>query len=174
MRTLCVALCLVAVAVHAEEPKFWKTNANGTVTIEDPELGFKLILPKGSQPADSLPEGFPYLFLVTSGDQRFSIGVQRLNGKIPRNFTKEDAAKMPRLPTGVSLAPEFQWTGLDLMAMRVERKAGDMVVVDFGAQIPLAKQGINLHVMGKLESEAELKQTLKRLLDVLTGEAAKR
>jgi hypothetical protein len=146
----------------------------GTVTVDDPALGFKLVLPKGARVVPgAMKDDLAYVFSVGTGTDATTVAIQRLGKKIAREFTEADATKLkPKLPAGITMVPG-QWRGLRLMVLRVEQATPQGPFLDYGAGIPLLREGIQLHVAGPRANDEQLKKLLAELLVALTGEPAK-
>jgi hypothetical protein len=174
-----VALCVVlsSLGARAEAPAAApppaaavRANPDGSLTLEDATLGFKLVLPKGAKEHPDAEQGnMVYVFSLGSS----TVAIHRMRGKIAREFTDADAAKVKaKLPTGWQLVP-MEWRGLKLMVLRAEQSTAQGPFLDYGAQIPLQRLAIQLHVAGPQASDETLKKTLADLLLVLNGEPVK-
>jgi len=149
-----------------------RVDPRGVVTVDDVALGFKLVLPKGAQVVPGAMTGdLAYVFSLPA-PAGTTVAVQRLGRRIARQFTEADAAKVKPLPPGMQLVPG-QWRGLPLMVLRVEQATPQGAFVDYGAGIPLKREGIQLHVAGPRANDEQLKTLLAELLLRLTGEPAK-
>jgi hypothetical protein len=151
-----------------------RVNANGGVTVDDAALGFKLVLPKGAQVVPgAMKDDLAYVFSVGPAEDATTVAIQRLGKRIAREFSAAEAAKLkPKLPAGITLVPG-EWRGLKLMVLRVEQATPQGPFLDYGAGIPLLREGIQLHVAGPRANDEKLKKLLADLLLVLTGEPAK-
>lgn len=149
-----------------------RVSANGIVTVDDAALGFKLVLPKGAQVVPgAVKDDLVYVFSLPP--EGTTVAIQRLGKRIAREFSDAEAAKLkPKLPAGLTLVPG-EWRGLKLMVLRMEQATPQGPFLDYGAGIPLLREGIQLHVAGPRANDEQLKKLLADLLLVLTGEPAK-
>jgi hypothetical protein len=159
-----------AEAPAQEAKKAVRTNANGSVTLEDGNLAFKLVLPKGTQEATAAETGdIAYAFQVGTPPDAYTVAIQKLHRPIAREFSDADAAKVkPSLPVTAKLVPA-EWSGIKVMALRLEQSTPQGPYVDYGAQIPLSRDAIQLHVAGPAAGDEKLKKALTDLLGSLTG-----
>ena len=149
-------LALAPAAVVAEE-------------LVDTQFGFRLSVPSGFQRDDSLVKGhLIYAFRragVAGGQDTFLI-ISRLEGTIGREkiSSKQAAAIKP----GMSVLPE-KWQGFDIEVFRIADSVDGRNTLRLHAQIPLAREAIQVGVVGDQSAEPELRFLLHDVLDHLEG-----
>lgn len=165
MLALAAATNAAAGQPTAAGPKNIRTNPNGTVTIDDPAMGFKLVLPKGTQ---EFPAGVAgnvaYYFVVGTPPESYNVAIEKLGGKIGKEMPSP--AKMP---PNVKIVPA-EWRSFKVFAMRMEQTTPEGLFIDYIAQIPLRREAIQLHVVGPVANEEKVKKAFSELLTLLGGD----
>lgn len=137
-------------------------------SLRDQELGFAFDIPEGFQPfpMSNFPKGYSHAYFKAGGPEgNFVLLVKPLGGTLPRQHLKTED-----LPPGKSMTVEgFSWRGLQVDAIRLPEKSGDIDYLTFNVQIPLRKQAIQLGFGGPAEAEKQIRDTAAELLSSLEG-----
>jgi len=137
------------------------------IQVEDHDIGFSFDLPEDyeSFPSTAKPKGFSHAYLrqVPLEGNRLLL-VKPMGGTLPRKRLKPQ-----ELPPGKTVFTLI-WRGLEVDAVRVPEKSGNIDYVTFNIQIPLRKQAIQLTFAGPAEVESQVRALAERTLSTLEGE----
>jgi hypothetical protein len=172
MRFLLVTLTLCATAQAASAAKF-----------TDAEHGFSVDIPDGygDAPKANDPRVIHGFVRGTLGEDGASmIQLQSLGGTIGRgpliHETVEKAARASIEHSGIEISAfEYRtakWKTFDVNVLVVRLHGGDKKLVSLATQIPLAKQAIQIYLMGPAGDEAKLESDFHSMLASLDGKSS--
>jgi hypothetical protein len=150
--------------------------------VNDAEHGFAFVVPDGFVDAPQA-KGPRVLHAYQRGDAAqgsFAIvQMQSLGGTIGREplirATVEKAARAAAHLQGAEISGfdyrQVKWKSFDLELMVAYMGAGDIKVVTLATQVPLAKQAVQVQIVGPAAEEARLAQDLDAFLAGLDGKS---
>ena len=156
--------------------------AAAPVTVNDAQHGFAFVVPDGfvDAPQAMGPHVLHAYQRGNAPEGSFAlVQLQSLSGPIGREHldramvekAMHDAARLQGAEISGFDYRKVKWKSFDLELMVVWMGAGDTKVVTLAAQVPLAKQAVQVQIVGPAVDEARLRQDLDAFLAGLDGKS---
>lgn len=149
----------------------------GSTKIIDNTIGFRIEIPQGFEPflaaESSTKTMYSYRMLQTDGSA-VAVGIMRLKCKIGQVALGPEALESIRMasPEGAKISASKQrWGDYTVDVIRTEMDKQGQKVVALVVQIPLAREAIQIYIVGSLQYERQCLDLLSDLLKSLKGKS---